>query len=179
VATIQPQSPSEQKFSLHQRGEPDIADGEILLSWLPAAIAERERNVMQQRLGWAAAKIKICEITDSPGPGNVVMIRVRYGACTYLFTAFGQRGKPAEQVAAEACEAFLSFRLSSAALDEHLANQILVYLALNGGGSFTTPSISLHTKTNIEVIKRFLDNKINIKKKNDGCFEIHVGRLTG
>jgi RNA 3'-terminal phosphate cyclase (ATP) len=177
TATIQPHSPGEQKFSLHQRGEPDTADGEILLSWLPAAIAERERNAVQQRLGWAAAKIKISEITDSPGPGNVVMIRVGYGTHTYLFTAFGQRGKPAEQVAAEACAAFLSFRLSNAALDEHLANQILLYLALKGGGSFTAPGISLHTKTNIEVIKRFLEAKINVKKKDDGCFEIAVSRL--
>ncbi|MGH7598957.1 MAG: RNA 3'-terminal phosphate cyclase [bacterium] len=179
VATIQQQTACEPKFSLHQRGEPDTADGEILLSWLPAAIAERERDAMQQRLGWAAAKIKIIEITDSPGPGNVVMIRVRYGTYTYLFTAFGQRGKPAEQVATEACDAFLSFRLSKAVMDEHLANQVLLYLALNGGGSFTTPGISLHTKTNIEVIKRFLDNKINVRKKDDGCFEIQVGQLAG
>jgi RNA 3'-terminal phosphate cyclase (ATP) len=179
VATIHPQSHSESKLSLIQRGEPDIANGEILLSWLPAAIAERERKVLQQRLGWAAAKIKINEITDSPGPGNVVMIRVRYGECTFLFTAFGQRGKPAEQVAAEACEAFLSFRLSSAALDEHLANQILLYLALKNGGAFTTPSLSSHTKTNIEIIKRFLDKKIEVRKKDDGCFEIHVSRLAG
>jgi RNA 3'-terminal phosphate cyclase (ATP) len=174
AATIHPQSRGEQKFSLLQRGEPDIASGEILLSWLPPAIAERERNVLQQRLGWAPAKVKINEITDSPGPGNVVMIRVRYGECTYLFTAFGQRGKPAEQVAADACEAFLSFRLSSATLDEHLANQILLYLAINNGGAFTTPGISLHTKTNIEVIKRFLDVRIDVKKKEDGCFEIQI-----
>jgi RNA 3'-terminal phosphate cyclase (ATP) len=136
-------------------------------------------KIMQQRLGWPETKIKISEITDSPGPGNVVMIRVRYEERTYLFTAFGQRGKPAERVAAEACEAFLNFRLSNAALDEHLANQILLYLALQKGGSFTAQSLSLHTKTNIEVIKYFLEMQIEVKKKDDGCYELVVGRLAG
>ncbi len=179
TAAIHPHSPNEKEFSLRQRGEPDTASGEILISWLPRSIAEREMKVLQQRLSWLENKIKINEVTDSPGPGNVVMIRVRYGDLTYLFTAFGQRGKPAEQVAAEAGEAFLSFRLRNAALDEHLANQILLYLALKDGGAFTTPSFSSHTKTNIEIINRFLEKKIAVKKKDDGCFEINVSRSAG
>jgi RNA 3'-terminal phosphate cyclase (ATP) len=179
AATIYPQTAGAPEFSLLQRGEPEAAGAEILISWLPRAIAERESKILQQKLHWPDGKIKISEIADSPGPGNMIMIRVQYGAQTYLFTAFGQRGKPAEQVAAEACEAFIHFRLSPAALDEHLANQILLYLALQNGGSFTAPSLSLHTKTNSEVIKRFLRAKIDLRKKDDGCFEITVSPLAG
>jgi RNA 3'-terminal phosphate cyclase (ATP) len=179
VASIYPQTASTQNFSLQQRGEPAMASAEILLSWLPRAIAERESKVLQQKLNWPDGKITIREITDSPGPGNVIMIRVTYGSQTYLFTAFGQRGKSAEQVATEACETFINFRLSNAVLDEHLANQSLLYLALTQGGAFTTQNLSLHTKTNIEVIKRFLGMKIDVRKKDDGCFEIAVSRLAG
>jgi len=179
AATINPQTAGAPAFSFHQRGEPDAAGAEILLSWLPHVIAERESKALRQKLGWPDGKIKLREITDSPGPGNVIMIRVKYGAQTYLFTAFGQRGKPAEQVAAEVSEAFIKFRLSNAALDEHLANQILLYLALNNGGAFTAESLSSHTKTNLEVVKRFLETKINARKKNDGCFEISINPLTG
>jgi RNA 3'-terminal phosphate cyclase (ATP) len=174
TATIYPQTAGAPKFSLQRRGEADTASAEILISWLPLAIAERESKTLQQKLSWPDGKIKIREITDSPGPGNVIMIRVKYGAQTYIFTAFGQRGKPAEQVATEVCEAFIGFRLSKAALDEHLANQILLYLALNNGGVYTTQSLSMHTKTNIEIIKRFLKVKIEIGKKDDGCVEILV-----
>jgi len=177
VATIHPQTASAAELALHHRGEPDTASAEILLSWLPVSIAERENKVLQQKLGWPDGKIEIRDITDSPGPGNVIMIRVRYGKQTYLFTAFGQRGKPAEVVAAEACDALINFRLSKAALDEHLANQILLPLALKNGGAFTAQNLSMHTKTNIEVIKRFLDARIAVKKKDDGCFEIQVGQL--
>ena len=66
-----------------------------------------------------------------------------------------------------------------AALDEHLANQILLYLALANGGAYTAQSLSLHTKTNIEVIKRFLHLGIEMKKKDDRCFEISVSPLAG
>jgi RNA 3'-terminal phosphate cyclase (ATP) len=174
IAAIHPQINPASEFSLQQRGEPDRANAEILVSWLPRAIAERESKILQQKLNWGASKVTITEIEDSPGPGNVLMIHVKYGAQTFLFTAFGQRGKPAEQVAAEACDMFISFRLSKAALDEHLANQILPYLALANGGVYTAQSLSPHTKTNIEVIKRFLETKIEAKKKDDGCFEILI-----
>jgi len=173
-ATIHPALENTSTFSLLQRGEPDVAGAEILLSWLPRTIAERESKILQQNLGWAANKIHLTEINDSPGPGNVIMIRVKYGAPTYLFTAFGERGKPAEQVATEACEAFINFRLSKAALDEHLANQILLYLALKNGGAFTAQSLSSHTKTNIEVIKKFLEVAIEVGKKDEGGFEIGI-----
>jgi len=174
VATIHPLVERTPNFSLLQRGEPDIAGAEILISWLPRSIAERGSKILQQKLHWGENKITITEIDDSPGPGNVLMIRVKYGTQTFLFTAFGQRGKAAEQVAAEACDMFTSFGLSRAALDEHLANQILPYLALANGGVYTAQSLSLHTKTNIEVIRRFLEVKIEVKKKDDGCFEILV-----
>ncbi len=174
VAAIQPLRERMPNFALLQRGEPDIAGAEILISWLPRSIAERESKILQQKLHWGENKIAITEIEDSPGPGNVLMIRVKYGAQTFLFTAFGQRGKAAEQVAAEACDLFTDFRLSKAALDEHLTNQILLPLALAGGGVYTAQSLSLHTKTNIEVIKRFLEVKIEVKKKDDSCFEILV-----
>jgi RNA 3'-terminal phosphate cyclase (ATP) len=174
VASIYPQNPGAKPLSLHHRGEPNTAGAEILISWLPRTVAERESRVLQRRLSWTDGKIKIREITDSPGPGNVIMIRVIYGAQTYLFTAFGQRGKPAEEVAAEACETFINFRLSKAALDEHLANQVLLYMALNNGGAYTAQGLSMHTRTNIEVIKRFLENKIEIKKNDDGGVEIRV-----
>lgn len=179
AATIQPQRATASEFSLLQRGEPNTANAEILISWLPLTVAERERKILQQKLGWGAGKITITEITDSPGPGNVILIRVQYGEQNFLFTAFGQRGKPAEQVATEACETFIDFRLTKAALDEHLSNQILLYLALNQGGVYTAPGLSMHTKTNIEVIKSFLEIKIAVHKNADGCFEIAVRRSAG
>ena len=73
------------------------------------------------------------------------------------FTALGARGKPAEQVADEAAEAYLAFRARGVACDRHLADQILIYLALAQGPSrFTTEAITSHLITNVWVIEQFL-----------------------
>jgi RNA 3'-terminal phosphate cyclase len=73
------------------------------------------------------------------------------------FSALGARGKPAEQVADDAAEAYLAFRESGAALDRHLADQMLIYLALaEGPSSLTTEAVTSHLLTNVWVIEQFL-----------------------
>lgn len=45
---------------------------------------------------------------------------------------------------------------ANSALDVHAADQILIYLALAKGGSFTTRHISLHARTAMWLIEQFL-----------------------
>jgi RNA 3'-terminal phosphate cyclase (ATP) len=52
---------------------------------------------------------------------------------------------------------------SPAAVDAHLADQLIPYLALVGG-SYTVREISLHTKTNIWTAGHFLDAKFEIRE---------------
>jgi RNA 3'-terminal phosphate cyclase (ATP) len=49
----------------------------------------------------------------------------------------------------------------------HLADQLLLPLALAGGGSFTTMILDDHMKTNISVIEQFLPVKFRIE--DAGC----------
>ena len=80
------------------------------------------------------------------------------------FAALGARGKPAEQVADEAVEAYLAFRDSGAALDRHLADQMLIYLALaKGPSTFTTEAVTSHLLTNVWVIEQFLGPTFEVK----------------
>ena len=47
---------------------------------------------------------------------------------------------------------------------EHLADQLLLPMALARGGSFTTVPPSRHTTTNIEIIRKFLDVEIGAEQ---------------
>ena len=47
-------------------------------------------------------------------------------------------------------------------LGQYLADQLLVPLALAGGGTFITPTASSHLHTNAEVIERFLPIRIRV-----------------
>ena len=63
---------------------------------------------------------------------------------------------------------------SGAAVDGHLADQLLLPMALGGGGVFTTARVSQHTRTNADVIRRFLEVPITIDE-GDPVSRIRVG----
>jgi RNA 3'-phosphate cyclase len=80
------------------------------------------------------------------------------------FSALGARGKPAERVADEVAEAYLAFRERGAALDRHLADQLLLYLALaRGPSTVTTEAVTSHLLTNVWVMEQFLGPTFQIQ----------------
>jgi RNA 3'-terminal phosphate cyclase (ATP) len=125
---------------------------------LPEHVARRQAARVAARLGEMAP----VEIIAASGrdPGSLVFIWGPQAG----FAALGARGKPAEQVADEAVEAFLAFRNSGGACDRHLADQMLIYLALAEGPSrFTTEAVTSHLLTNAWVIEQFLGPTFEIK----------------
>ena len=94
---------------------------------------------------------------------------------TEVFTGFGERGRPAEEVAKSAAEAAKVWLEADVPVDEHLADQLLIPMALAGGGSFRTTKPSLHTTTNAEVIQRFLPVPIRIDQESELVWCVKVG----
>ena len=90
------------------------------------------------------------------------MIELESSAVTEIFTAFGKLGVSAEDVAKDAAEQARAYMHSTAAVDEHLADQLLLPLALAGGGSFSTVSLNTHARTNMEVIRKFLPVRFEV-----------------
>jgi RNA 3'-terminal phosphate cyclase (ATP) len=78
----------------------------------------------------------------------------------------GRRGMPSEIVAEKAVTALLAFHASGASVDAHLADQIIVPLALAGGASaFVTPEITAHLLTNIGVVRAFVERPIEVDER--------------
>jgi len=120
-------------------------------SRLPYHVIERQGRRLTERLG---DTLPVAEVeATSLDPGSFVFLwGPRAG-----FQALGARGKPAEKVTDEAVEEFLRFTHSQAALDRHLADQVLLYLARAAGESiFTTEAVTSHLLTNLWVIEEFL-----------------------
>jgi RNA 3'-terminal phosphate cyclase (ATP) len=90
------------------------------------------------------------------------MIELASPTVTQIFTAFGKLGVSAEEVAKDAAEQARAYMHSSAAVDEHLADQLLLPMALGGGGSFSAVSLNMHAKTNMEVIRQFLPVRFEV-----------------
>lgn len=138
-------------------------------STLPRNVAERELKVIGDKLGWTAASLQAEAVANSAGPGNVLMAELESEGVTEVFTGFGERGVLAERVAERVVEEVRQYLVSTAPVGEHLADQLLLPMALAGGGAFRTVKISRHTQTNMDIIRKFLPNDFRIQESDGAC----------
>jgi RNA 3'-terminal phosphate cyclase (ATP) len=98
---------------------------------------------------------------------------------TELFTAFGEKGTPAERVALQAWSAAEQYLAAGVPVGEHLSDQLLLPLGIgahqgSGGGEFRTTTISQHTETHIAVLKQFLNVRIDVQREESGGWKVCV-----
>ena len=91
-----------------------------------------------------------------------------------MFSAFGERGLLAEQVAEKAVNDVKHYLQSNVAVGKNLADQLLIPLALAGEGAFLTQKPSLHTITNMTVIKQFMKVQFNTRQINPDAWIISL-----
>ncbi len=145
------------------------------LSKLPVPIAERELAVVREALGWRADECGVELVSHPTGPGNALVLEIEAENVTGVFTGFGERGRPAEAVAQEATETAERWLEADVPVDEHLADQLLLPLALAGGGSFRTVAPSSHATTNATIIERFLPLAIRFEREDEFPWRATVG----
>ncbi len=135
------------------------------VSNLPVSIARRQLNRAEERLKDQGFEPEL-ELLErpSPGKGTFCFILVRFENALCGFSSLGERGKRAEAVADEACEGFFSYLESGAAIEEHLADQLIIFASLARGlTAFTTSQITQHLLTNIWAVEQFLPVKISLQ----------------
>jgi RNA 3'-terminal phosphate cyclase (ATP) len=151
-------------LQLLNRGEGKKILGISAYANLNRSVAERQANQARlslQRLGLEPT----IEITEMRSHGiNTMMLILgvfEHSLCCYF--ALGARGKRAEKVASEATDAFAAFSKTCGAFDEYLADQLVLPLSLAAGQSaFSTPKVTQHLLTNIDIIQLFLKPKISV-----------------
>jgi len=160
-------------LALDARGERRSLRAVAERSQLPDHVTQRELGVVATRLGLSGAALEDLP-TDAAGPGNVVWIEAAFEHASEVVTGFGERGVRAEAVAERACVEMERYLDAEVPVGEHLADQLLIPLALAGGGSFRTLEPSLHTRTNASLIERFLPVRFTLEREDDGCWCVSV-----
>lgn len=150
------------RLELPERGAIRSVRARALVSRLPLSIAHRELDVVKERLDWPEECLTALAI-DADGPGNALILVVESEQVTEVFTGFGRRGLPAEEVASQTVAKTRRYLDSGAAVGMHLADQVLVPLTQTRGGSFLTSEPSTHFTTNANVIDRFFDLDITTR----------------
>jgi tRNA(Ser,Leu) C12 N-acetylase TAN1 len=161
---------------LVDRGKLRRIYGRAVAANLPAHIARRMSDRAHALLSDLDAPVEIVgEQVDAACPGAGIFLTTEYDNCCCGFAALGKRGKPSERVAEEAVEQLGAHHRSGGALDRHLADQILLPLAMASGVSrISTERVSEHLRTNAWVIERFRIARIHIDESGDGTGIITV-----
>ncbi len=170
------QAGSLRPISLDTRGQPQRVWGVAAVTNLPAHIPQRmsarARNVLAEaRL---EADIEPRRLRGA-GPGAGIFLFAAYapspGGATVTagFSAYGRKGLPAERVAEAACTDLLAHHRTGAPVDPHLADQLVLPMALAQGKSrAVTSEISRHLETNVWVTRQFLVRELRIERQPDG-----------
>ncbi len=132
-------------------------------------VAERQVRTAEKMLKKRGYELNVkMKYSDSncAGSGVLLVARTENGSIIGA-DGLGERGKPAEQVAEEAVRKLLETIDSGAAVDEHVSDQLLPYMAMASGKStITAPVLTGHAETNMQILKQFLNVTFNVKKQN-------------
>lgn len=177
TATIAPAA-AVQPLNLTERGTLRHVTVYALISNLPDHIAQRERDTAANLLRDLREIKPRLEIQRLPsiGEGTMVVLVAEFENTVVGFSAMGQIGKRAERVAEEAVRPFLKFLKSDATVDSHLADQLLLYMALaEGRGSIVTNELTAHVRTNVWLIEKFLPVQFKVDGELGKRATIEVG----
>jgi RNA 3'-terminal phosphate cyclase (ATP) len=150
------------------RGRLTVIRGRSYSLGLPEHIATRMRDSARRIVSSACPKVEIeLEVTPegrSTGCGIALWAETEAGRALGA-SALGERGKPAERVGEEAGKALLRELHAKAAVDSHLADQLVVWLALAEGASeFTTSRATDHLANAIAVAEAVAGARFSVEE---------------
>jgi RNA 3'-terminal phosphate cyclase (ATP) len=163
-----------ERIDLCERGEILTRSARATVAKLPRSIAERELKVVRDKLNWEEEFCSVEEAPSSPGPGNILCVEITSEHVTEIFTGFGELGVSAEKVARETVKAVEEYLAAGVPVGHYLADQLLLPMAMAGGGSFRTLAPSRHMTTNADVISRFLPVEVIMREYDRNDWEIRV-----
>ena len=177
-ATIRPIQ-TWRELRLIERGEAVETFGRVLHAHLSGEIARREIATAAKLLQWPEDRIDLRYANDSLGPGSAILLGSRHANVCEISAGIAQMGKSAETVATAAAKGLRGYLASTAPVGAHLADQLLLPMALAGGGLFHTLSITDHTRTNMALIEQFLpEMRFTVKEAERGVKVVSVEKST-
>jgi len=149
---------------LIERGQLKRIQGISAVANLDVSIAERQRD---QALGRLADRFPNIDITIQKMPslfrGTTLLLIAEFEQSQCCYFGLGARGKRAERVADEAVDQLLEFFATHGAIDERLADQVVLPLSFAPGISrLRTSKVTQHLLTNAKVLKACLSVDVEV-----------------
>ncbi|KAI0209526.1 hypothetical protein LSAT2_005778 [Lamellibrachia satsuma] len=135
-----------------------------------ARVAE---DILRQEYPNVPITIEVVKEEDHKTVGNgtgIIVVAETSTGCRLAGAALGKRGLPAEEVGASAGQELLGNLASGACVDQHLQDQLLIFMALAQGKSrVKCGEVTLHTKTAIAMAQLLTKAKFEVKLSEGGA----------
>lgn len=155
------------------KSEIDSIKGVSHASNLPIHVAQRQASSAERilkRTGYDV-DIEIEHSSNNLGAGSGIVLWAQ-GNTRFGGSAIGKPGKPAEIVGEEAAKNLLINLKSNSALDEHMGDQIIPYMAIAGNSTVEVSRLTMHTLTNLNVVEKFISTEFEVVY-NGNIFDFH------
>jgi RNA 3'-terminal phosphate cyclase (ATP) len=173
-------------ITLEERGIITKVSGNSHCVKLPKHVAERQAKTASHTLKEAGIRDVEIDVEWHPphkdfsiGPGSGITLSAATSTDTILGgDAIGEKGKPAEEVGREAASHLLEALNKDSALDRHMGDMFIPYMAVADGKSTVTVSqLTLHTLTNIKVTEMIAGVSFQVEGKVGNPGKISVEGL--
>ena len=171
-ATIKPTGEI-RPLELTDSGDLVSREAVVTSSHIPEHVAVRELNEIAKRCDWSKNELR-SEFVECPGSGNILSLRLQYQNCTEITEIVGKVGLSAERVARNAIKIMQRYQSAGAVVGEHLADQLMLPMAIGEGGVFRTLKPSTHTTTNRDVIHLFGKGRFQFEKVDADLWEVRL-----
>lgn len=161
-------------LELLERGPIRETRARALVSRVPASVAVRELDTLATALAWDRASCRPVVIDSAHGPGNVLVATVESEQVSEVFTGFGDRGVRAEAVASRVADEVRRYQASGVPVFEHLADQLLLPMALGQGGVFRTVALTDHATTHLALLEMFLGTSWKVTEERADVVRIEI-----
>jgi RNA 3'-terminal phosphate cyclase (ATP) len=178
TATVYP-APRLARLELLERGVVRRRTASALCAQISGAIGVRQVRALSTALGWESQDCLPLMISGTSGPGNALIATVESEHVTEQFTGFGERGLSSERVAGRVVEEVRRYLSAEVPVGEHLADQLLLPMALGEGGSFRTLAPSGHSRTQLELLGRVLGTRASALEERGDVWRIDVAGRSG
>lgn len=136
-------------------------EGRVHVANLPAHVATRMRDAALGRLSAGSSiepriAVEVLDSARAVGAGGAVVVWARTTRSVIGAGRVAERGVPAEVLGAAVGGEVIADMTSGATVDMHAADQLLIYLAMAGDGSYLTRSLTSHARTAVWLIEQFL-----------------------
>ncbi|MFC1760593.1 RNA 3'-terminal phosphate cyclase [Planctomycetota bacterium] len=129
-----------------------------------------------QKMAEANLIVRREETAAMRSQAKTISLEAESESVTEVFTGFGTKGVMAHKVPIPAIKDCRLYLASSAVVGKRLADQLMIPIAMAGGGQYRTVPLTLHSRTNIDVIKQFMDIHIAVTEVGDCTIDVSIQR---